>query len=85
MPAQNGYDRELVFEEAECAARRYGRATLELDRHAMLISCRHRTESASARDAGNRFQRCHSTSATVTCARAARATPSVELLLTVGN
>lgn len=37
MPAQNGYDRELVFEEAECAARRYGRATLELDRHAMLI------------------------------------------------
>jgi hypothetical protein len=37
MPAQNGYDRELVFEEAECAARRYGRATLELDRLAMLI------------------------------------------------
>lgn len=37
MPAQNGYDRELVFEEAECAARRYGRATLELDRHAILI------------------------------------------------
>jgi hypothetical protein len=37
MPAQNGYDRELVFEEAECAARRYGRATLELDRHAILV------------------------------------------------
>jgi hypothetical protein len=37
MPAQNGYDRELVFEEAECAARRYGRAMLELDRLAMMI------------------------------------------------
>lgn len=37
MPAQNRYDRELVFEEAEFFARRHGRATLELDRRAMSI------------------------------------------------
>jgi hypothetical protein len=37
MPAQNRYDRELVFEEAEFFARRHGRATLELDRQAMSI------------------------------------------------
>jgi hypothetical protein len=38
MPARNGYDRELVFDEAECCARRHGQARLELDRNAMLIS-----------------------------------------------
>jgi len=38
MPAQNRYDRELVFEEAEFVARRHGKATLELNRRNMLIS-----------------------------------------------
>jgi hypothetical protein len=38
MPARNDYDRELVFDEAEFCARRHGRARLELDRSAMLIS-----------------------------------------------
>lgn len=37
MPAQNQYDRELVFEEAEFFARRHGRVTLEFDRTAMQI------------------------------------------------
>jgi hypothetical protein len=37
MPAQNHYDRELVFEEAEFFARRHGRATLELGQQAMSI------------------------------------------------
>jgi hypothetical protein len=37
MPAQNHYDRELVFEEAEFFARRHGRATLELGRREMSI------------------------------------------------
>ena len=38
MPARNRYDRELVFEQAEFYARRHGRATLELDRHEMLLN-----------------------------------------------
>ena len=38
MPARNGYDRELVFDEAEFCARRHGAARLELDRAAILIS-----------------------------------------------
>src|SRR5215470_8224492 len=38
MPARNGYDRELVFDEAEFCARRHGSARLEFDRSAMLIS-----------------------------------------------
>jgi len=38
MPARNGYDRELVFDEAECCARRHGQARLEFNRSAMLIS-----------------------------------------------
>jgi hypothetical protein len=33
-----GYDRELVFEEAEFCARRHGRARLQLSRSAMVIS-----------------------------------------------
>jgi len=37
MPARNGYDRELVFDEAEFCARRHGHARLELDRSAILI------------------------------------------------
>jgi hypothetical protein len=38
MPAQNRYDRELVFEEAEFFARRHGKATLEMNRWSMLVS-----------------------------------------------
>lgn len=38
MPARNGYDRELVFEEAEFCARRHGRVRLELEHSAMTIS-----------------------------------------------
>ena len=37
MPARNGYDRELVFDEAEFCARRHGHARLELNRSAILI------------------------------------------------
>jgi hypothetical protein len=37
MPARNGYDRELVFDEAECCARRHGEARLELSSSAVLI------------------------------------------------
>ncbi|MDX2167138.1 MAG: hypothetical protein SF182_08750 [Deltaproteobacteria bacterium] len=37
MPARNGYDRELVFDEAECCARRHGEARLELGARAILI------------------------------------------------
>ena len=37
MPARNGYDRELVFDEAECCARRHGEVRLELSSSAMLI------------------------------------------------
>jgi hypothetical protein len=37
MPAQNRYDRELVFEEAEFFAHRHGEATLELNRASMLV------------------------------------------------
>lgn len=37
MPARNGYDRELVFEEAECCARRHGEVRLELGRAALLV------------------------------------------------
>lgn len=38
MPARNGYDRELVFDEAEFCARRHGEVRLELTRTAMTIS-----------------------------------------------
>jgi len=38
MPARNGYDRELVFDEAECCARRHGAARLQLNRSAIVIS-----------------------------------------------
>lgn len=38
MPARNGYDRELVFDEAEFCARRHGRARLQLSRSALVIS-----------------------------------------------
>lgn len=37
MPARSGYDCELVFAEAECCARRYGEARLELRSMAMLV------------------------------------------------
>jgi len=38
MPAQNGYDRELIFEAAEFYARRHGQARLELNRKELLVS-----------------------------------------------
>lgn len=38
MPARNGYDRELVFDEAEFCARRHGTVRLELNRSAIVIS-----------------------------------------------
>jgi hypothetical protein len=38
MPARTGYDRELVFEEAEFYARRHGTVRLELDCREMVIS-----------------------------------------------
>jgi hypothetical protein len=38
MPARNGYDREVVFDEAEFCARRHGQVRLQLDRSAILIS-----------------------------------------------
>jgi hypothetical protein len=38
MPARSGYDRELVFEQAEFYARRHGQVRLELDRREMLVS-----------------------------------------------
>ncbi|MBX3023492.1 hypothetical protein KF840_01140 [bacterium] len=37
MPARNGYDRELVFDEAECCAKRHGEVRLELSASAVLI------------------------------------------------
>jgi len=37
MPARNGYDREVVFDEAEFCARRHGQVRLQLDRSAILI------------------------------------------------
>ena len=37
MPARNGYDRELVFDEAECCARRHGEVRLELSSSAVWI------------------------------------------------
>src|SRR5262245_56476698 len=49
MPARNGYDRELVFDEAEFCARRHGKARLELDRTAMLISIAPDTPAPCAR------------------------------------
>ena len=53
MPARNGYDRELVFDEAEFCARRHGQARLELDRNAMLISIARRHAGRCARAAAS--------------------------------
>jgi hypothetical protein len=39
LPAENAYDREVVFEEAEFAARRHGAAGLKIGRTAMRVSC----------------------------------------------
>lgn len=49
MPARNGYDRELVFDEAEFCARRHGQARLQLDRSAILISVAAETPAVCAR------------------------------------
>ena len=52
MPARNGYDRELVFDEAEFCARRHGRVRLELERSALTIS-------VAAAGANATCTRCH--------------------------
>jgi hypothetical protein len=54
MPARNGYDRELVFDEAECCARRHGAARLQLNRAAIVIS-------VSSTDSGPICTRCDRT------------------------
>ena len=38
LPAQDPYDRELVFEEAEFCARRHGSVGVQFGRRQMLIS-----------------------------------------------
>ena len=38
MPARNGYDRELVFEEAERSARRHGHVQLEFSSFVATVS-----------------------------------------------
>ena len=38
LPAQDPYDREVVFEEAECCARRHGTVGVQLGRKQMRIS-----------------------------------------------
>ena len=38
LPAQDPYDREVVFEEAECCARRHGEVGVQLGRKQMRIS-----------------------------------------------
>jgi hypothetical protein len=38
LPAQNPYDREIVFEEAKFCARRYGIASMQLGRKQLGIS-----------------------------------------------
>lgn len=37
LPAQDPYERELVFEEAECCARRHGSADVQLGRKEIWI------------------------------------------------
>ena len=46
MPARNGYDKEILFEEVEVRARRHGEATLEMNRREMLVRVaeHHRTD-----------------------------------------
>lgn len=39
LPAENAYDCELVFEEAEFAARRHGAAGLKIGRTEMRVAC----------------------------------------------
>lgn len=46
LPAENAYDRELVFEEAEFAARRYGAAGLKIGSTEMHVACAHELRGA---------------------------------------
>lgn len=39
LPAENAYDRELVFEEAEFTARHYGKAGLKIGHTEMRVAC----------------------------------------------
>jgi hypothetical protein len=41
LPAENAYDRELVFEEAEFAARHHGTAGLKIGHTEMRVACSH--------------------------------------------
>ena len=41
LPAQDPYDREVVFEEAECCARRHGSVGVQVGRKEMRISISH--------------------------------------------
>lgn len=38
LPAQDPYDREVAFEEAECCARRHGTVGVRFGRHEMRIN-----------------------------------------------
>lgn len=39
LPAEDAYDRQLVFEEAEFAARHYGSAGLKIGHTQMRVAC----------------------------------------------
>jgi len=39
LPAENAYDRELIFEEVEFAARRHGAAGLKVGGTEMRVTC----------------------------------------------
>jgi hypothetical protein len=39
LPAENAYDRELVFEEAEFAARHHGKAGLKIGHTEIHVAC----------------------------------------------
>lgn len=73
MPAQNRYDRELVFEEAEFFARRHGRATLELDRLALQIGVAASGDAATCAKCAQPLASLFFSSATGISAGAARA------------
>ena len=45
LPAENAYDRELVFEEAEVAARHYGAAGLKIGDTEMRVTSSPRSRS----------------------------------------
>ena len=78
MPARNGYDRELVFDEAEFCAKRHGEVRLELSSIAMLIRAGATRRSARARSANARSIASTSRSASSISAGAASASALAE-------